>query len=62
VLARKLWPRSLIGPPTSKADERALTALAKAEERSEGQVIEVHFAETGSETGSKTGDPPPDER
>ena len=51
VLSRRLWPRSLIGPPSSRADERALTALAKAEERSDAQTVEVHFA--------KTDDPPP---
>jgi membrane protein len=45
VLARRLWPRSLFGPPDEPADQRALTALAKVEERSEEQQIEVEFNE-----------------
>jgi YihY family inner membrane protein len=43
VLARKLWPRSLFGPPDQPADEKALTALAKVEERSEQQTVDVSF-------------------
>ncbi len=48
VLARKLWPRSLFGPPAGLADEETLTALAKVEERSEEQQVDVKF---------RTGDP-----
>src|SRR5205085_6397083 len=29
VVARRLWPRSLLGPPSSRADEKTLRALAK---------------------------------
>jgi inner membrane protein YhjD len=43
VLARKLWPRSLFGPPVAPADEKTLTALAKVEERHDTEQIEVHF-------------------
>ncbi len=43
VVARRLWPRSLLGPPTSRADERALTALAKVEERHESEKVDVEF-------------------
>jgi hypothetical protein len=43
VIARKLWPRSLIGPPGAPADEQTLEALAKVEERSEGERVDVHF-------------------
>ena len=50
VIERELWPRSLFGPPSSPADEAALTALAKVEERSDSEQIEVEF---------KTGDPEP---
>ena len=42
VVIRKLWPRSLFGPPTP-AGERTLEALAKLEERSEDQHIDVRF-------------------
>ncbi len=43
VLTRKLWPRSLFGPPAGDADEKTLRALAKVEERSDREQIEVHF-------------------
>jgi YihY family inner membrane protein len=42
VLARRLWPRSLFDP-MRQADERALTTLAKVEERSEREQIDVRF-------------------
>ncbi len=45
VVSRGLWPRSLFGPPTAPADQEALTALAKAEERSDEQHVEVEFSE-----------------
>jgi inner membrane protein YhjD len=44
VLARELWPRSLFGP-TVPADEKTLTALAKVEERSDREQIEVEFTD-----------------
>jgi membrane protein len=43
VTARKLWPRSLLGPPRAPADEQALTALAKVEERHDTEQVDVHF-------------------
>jgi membrane protein len=43
VVTRRLWPRGLFGPPESPADKRTLRALAKVEERSEGQHIDVEF-------------------
>jgi membrane protein len=43
VLTRRLWPRSLFGPPHEPADQRALTALAKVEERSDEQHVDVDF-------------------
>jgi YihY family inner membrane protein len=43
VLARRLWPRSLLGPPTEPADQRTLAALAKVEERSDEEQIDVEF-------------------
>jgi inner membrane protein YhjD len=43
VVARKLWPRSLFGPPAEPADEQALTALAKVEERHDTEQIDVSF-------------------
>ncbi len=43
VVSRKLWPRSMFGPPSEPADKETLTALAKVEERSEDQQVEVEF-------------------
>jgi YihY family inner membrane protein len=43
VVNRKLWPRSLMGPPTEPADQQTLTALAKVEERHEEEQIDVEF-------------------
>ena len=48
VLERRLWPRSLFGPPEMPADEQALTALAKVEERSEHQTVDVTFDGAGT--------------
>jgi membrane protein len=42
VLHERLWPRSLFDPPTS-ADDETLTALAKVQERSDRQHIDVEF-------------------
>jgi YihY family inner membrane protein len=44
VLARRLWPRSLLQPPLTGPDRQVLTALAHAEERRPEQRIEVSFA------------------
>jgi membrane protein len=43
VLARRLYPRSLLGPPDAPADEKTLTALAKVEERSDVEQVDVSF-------------------
>jgi len=44
VLARRLWPRSLLQPPLTEPDRRVLVALAETEERRPEQIIEVSFA------------------
>jgi uncharacterized BrkB/YihY/UPF0761 family membrane protein len=49
VTARRLWPRSFFGVPVAPADQEALTALAKTEERSDVQTVDVAFS-----------DPPPE--
>jgi Virulence factor BrkB len=41
--ARRLWPRSLLQPPLTRPDQRALTDLAKQEERRPEQSVEVTF-------------------
>jgi membrane protein len=43
VVSRRLWPRSFFGPPEAPADKRTLRALAKVEERSEEQKVDVEF-------------------
>ncbi len=43
VVTRRLWPRSLLGPPESPADKETLTALAKVEERHDEEQIDVEF-------------------
>jgi membrane protein len=43
VITRRLWPRSLFGPPDAPADKRTLRALAKVEERSKEQKVDVKF-------------------
>jgi uncharacterized BrkB/YihY/UPF0761 family membrane protein len=43
VVTRGLYPRSLFGPPDAPADEKTLTALAKVEERSDAEQVEVSF-------------------
>jgi YihY family inner membrane protein len=43
VWARRLWPRSLLQPPLTGPDQRALVDLAKQEERRPEQSVEVTF-------------------
>jgi membrane protein len=42
VMTRRLWPRSIFSPAVP-ADERALEALAKVEERSDRETVDVRF-------------------
>lgn len=43
VVVRKLWPRSLLGPPDIPADQETLRALAKVEERHDVEQVDVSF-------------------
>ena len=43
VVMRRLWPRSLLGPPEAPADQETLRALAKVEERHEEEQVHVQF-------------------
>ena len=49
VLARRLWPRSLVQPPLTEPDRRVLAALAEAEARRPEETVEVRF--TSEEDG-----------
>jgi YihY family inner membrane protein len=44
VLAKRLWPRSLVQPPLTEPDRRMLTALARTEERRPEETVEVYFS------------------
>jgi YihY family inner membrane protein len=55
VLARRLWPRSLLQPPLTEPDREVLTALARTEERRPEQRVQVTFLPEGSD-----GDDQPD--
>jgi membrane protein len=56
VVGRKLWPRSLLGPPEVAADRETLRALAKVEERHDVEQVEVHF-QNGEQPASPTQEP-----
>jgi membrane protein len=45
VITRRLWPRSFFGPAVAPADQEARRALAKVEERSDEQQIDVAFVD-----------------
>jgi membrane protein len=51
VRARRLWPRSITAPPTTRADRRALTAYVKRARRlaAEEQDVHVRFADAPQE-------------
>jgi YihY family inner membrane protein len=46
VWVRRLWPRNVVQPPLSEADERTLTDAAKAQERLPQQQVEVTFEDS----------------
>ena len=48
VRSRQLWPRSIVQPPLTPADEAALTAIAMQEERRPEQDVRVTFDVGGS--------------
>lgn len=43
VLARRLWPRSLLQPPLTDADQEVLSSVARQEERRPEQRVDVSF-------------------
>jgi YihY family inner membrane protein len=43
VLANRLWPRSLVQPPLTEADQRALTLQVIENRRRPEEIIETHF-------------------
>ena len=64
VLLRGLWPRSLLAPPVLPSDHKTLEALAKVEQRSEHEQIDVRFEPVKTDNPTppaqvKTDDPAP---
>jgi YihY family inner membrane protein len=58
VVARRLWPRSLLAPPLTEQDKRVLTDLAMAEERRHEEQVDVGFQPPGDEqAGDEQADP-----
>jgi uncharacterized BrkB/YihY/UPF0761 family membrane protein len=47
VVMRRLWPRSLLGPPAAPADQATLRGLAEMQERADQERIEVEFTSPG---------------
>ncbi len=52
VMARRLWPRSIVQPPLTDADERVLRAIAEQEERRPEQSVGVGFEPSPPETAA----------
>lgn len=50
VATRKLWPRSIAGPPWTPADRKVFSALGEQQDRAKGERIEVEF-DRNSESG-----------
>jgi YihY family inner membrane protein len=48
VRRRRLWPRSVVQPPLTEADRRALTYYAKQEERRPEEEVDVRVRDTAS--------------
>jgi YihY family inner membrane protein len=48
VMARRLWPRSLLQPPLTTPDQRALVDLAKQQERRPEESVAVSFTSPGT--------------
>ena len=46
VWARRLWPRSLVQPPLTAADQRVLAAITEQNVRRPEQRVSVHFDES----------------
>ena len=61
VLARRLWPRSIIQPPLTEADRASMTLQARQNQRRPEQHIEVTFndLEPGGQPAGTDGEPTP---
>jgi uncharacterized BrkB/YihY/UPF0761 family membrane protein len=46
VYARRLWPRTAMQPPLTRADKKVLDAVAEQERRRPEQSVDSHFHDT----------------
>jgi YihY family inner membrane protein len=58
VLSRRLWPRSLIQPPLTKADRASFTLQALQNQRREEQVVTVRFRDSDPDSEAPASSPP----
>ncbi len=56
VLARRLWPRSILQPPLTSSDRRVLADIAEQQERRPEQQVEVTFTDGTAADDSSTED------
>ncbi|SOB88526.1 YihY/virulence factor BrkB family protein [Streptomyces sp. 1331.2] len=61
VLARRLWPRSLLQPPLTAADEAVLSSVARQEERRPEQHVDVSFQDEEQDDEAHGGEEEPGE-
>ncbi|MDY0812785.1 YihY/virulence factor BrkB family protein [Kitasatospora purpeofusca] len=61
VLARRLWPRTLVQPPLTESDQEVLESIARQEERRPEQHIDVAFDDPSDGSGDKDHAGPPDD-
>ena len=47
VITRRLWPRSISGPPWSRADMNVFRALSEQQDRAKNEHIRVDFDQQG---------------
>jgi hypothetical protein len=59
VRVRHLWPRSILQPPLTGPDKRALVDLAKQEERRPEQSVDVSFPDETGRPDIHRGSAPP---
>jgi YihY family inner membrane protein len=61
VLARRLWPRSIVQPPLTRADRASLSSQALQNQRRDDQHVEVSFDDGPADDGPADGGSPADD-
>jgi hypothetical protein len=57
VLARRLWPRSIVHPPLTEADRASLALQALQNQRREDERVQVSFDDRGRGSGAPADTP-----